>query len=74
MPNEAVLEQSRFVPGWLHIRHEASTERLDEIGLMRMHCHAVEVCYLVPMLRTNRTDPPRMRSKRPHIAHTERSK
>ena len=36
MPNEAVLEQSRFVPGWLHIRHGASTEKLDEIGLMRM--------------------------------------
>ena len=38
MPNEAVLEQSRFVPGWLHIRHGASTEKLDEIGLMRMPC------------------------------------
>ena len=36
MPNEAVLEQSRFVPGWLHIRHGASTEKLDEICLMRM--------------------------------------
>jgi len=36
MPNEAVLEQSRFVPGWLHIRHGASTEKLYEIGLMRM--------------------------------------
>ena len=38
MPNEAVLEQSRFVPGWLHIRYGASTEKLNEIGLMRMPC------------------------------------
>ena len=38
-----MLEQSESVPGSCNIRYGASTEKLDEIGLMRMPCHAVEV-------------------------------
>ena len=38
-----MLEQSEFVPGSCNIRYGASTEKLDEIGLMRMPCREVEV-------------------------------
>ena len=37
-----MLEQSEFVPGSCNIRYGASTEKLDEIGLMRMPCREVE--------------------------------
>ena len=33
-----MLEQSESVPGSCNIRYGASTEKLDEIGLMRMPC------------------------------------
>ena len=65
------LEQSESVPGSCSIRYGASTEKLDEIGLMCMPCQTVEVVIPGACVANEQDRPPRMRSKRPHIAHTE---
>ena len=66
-----MLEQIESVPGSCNIRYGASTKKLDEIGLMRMPCHAVEVVIPGAHVANEQDPPPRMRSKRLHIAHTE---